>query len=86
VPVDDVLIRRTTYREYMARWLEGVEHVPERVLQRIEQRSAEIEARMLPGDELWEWDPGGWDQLRGTSGLAILRNGEVVEYWVEWKS
>jgi hypothetical protein len=54
-------------------------------LRKIEQREAAITAKMRPGDELWEFEHG--DRPFAMSwGLAIVRAGEVVEAWVEWKS
>ena len=81
-----VLRRRTTYLEYMERWLDGYGPISAAMVTRIHERSAAIEAEMYPGDELWEWDAGGWDRLAGRSGLAIVRGGRIIKQWVEWKS
>jgi hypothetical protein len=52
----------------------------------IKKRSAEIAAMMLPGDELWEWDGGGWHQLSGRGGVAIVRDGKILQQWCLAKS
>lgn len=82
----DWLKRRTTYRDFSAQWLADEDGtIPARFLKRFEEREAEIAAKMGPGDELWEFEHG--DQAFAmTWGLAIVRAGEVVESWVEWKS
>jgi len=53
---------------------------------RIKKRAAEIAAEMQPGDELWEWDGGGWHHLAGRGGVAIVRNGKIVQRWCEIRS
>ena len=80
------LKRTTTYREFTAQWLADEDgRIPERFLKRVEEREAEIAAKMLPGDELWEWECG--DRAFAMRwGLAIVRAGAVVESWLEWKS
>lgn len=88
-PVDLVsqsLKRQTTYREYAAKWIDEGGHIPPGFLPRVEQREAEIAAKMQPGDELWEYEYGDWNAFTGVSGLAIVRGGVVVASWVEWKS
>jgi len=39
-----------------------------------------FKSNIKEGDELWEWSTSqsSWDMLRGSSGYAILRNGEVI--------
>lgn len=76
----------TTYRKFTARWL-GDEHgiILERFRKRVEERETEIAAKMLPDDELWEFEHGNQD-FAMTWGLAIVRAGKVLESWVEWKS
>ena len=60
------------------------QHPPARFLKRVEECEAEIVAKMLRGDELWEFECGD-RAFAMTWGLAIVRSGEVVESWVEWK-
>jgi hypothetical protein len=57
-----------------------------RLRQHIDEKEAEITGEMREGDELWEWDAGGWEQSAGRSGLAIIRSGEVVRCWCLWMS
>lgn len=80
-----VLRCKTTYEDYSRRRLENLMDRPD-VKDKITQRSAEIAAQMEPGDELWEWDSGGWHCLAGRAGVAIVRNGQIVKQWCEWKS
>lgn len=84
--VQQSLKRQTTYREYAAKWIDEGGNIPPGFLPRVEQREAEIAAKMQPSDELWEYEYGDWNALAGVSGLAIVRGGAVVESWVEWKS
>ncbi|MFO0965896.1 MAG: hypothetical protein U0793_09980 [Gemmataceae bacterium] len=77
---------KTTYEEYCKRWFEGLIDKSSRVTEKVKQRSAEIAAEMQPGDELWEWDAGGWHRLAGRAGVAIVRAGRVVKQWCEWRS
>ncbi len=80
-----VLRYKTTYEDYCSRRLEGlIDRLG--VRDKIKQRSAEIAAQMEPGDELWEWDTGGWHRLAGSAGVAIVRNGKIVKQWCEWRS
>jgi len=82
----DRLKRRTTYREFTAQWLAHEDgQIPARILMRVEEREAEVAAKMRPGDELWEFEWGD-RAFALTWGLAIVRAGAVVEWWVEWKS
>ena len=80
------LTRRVTYREYNERFVGPIEELPPRIQQQIVQKEAELVRELQPGDELWEWDMGGWNSFAGTSGLAILRGGMVIKSWVCWKS
>lgn len=81
------LKRRTTFREYTRQFLgdDGGE-LPERFEKRVAGREAQIAAKMQPGDESWEYEHGDWNAFGATSGLAIVRDGEVIESWWEWKS
>jgi len=80
-----VLRCKTTYEDYCNRCLQGLVDRTD-IKEKIRKRSAEIAAEMEPGDELWEWDAGGWHQLAGAAGVAIVRNGKIVKQWCEWKS
>jgi hypothetical protein len=87
-----ILRRKTTYEAYCDRLLDGITGPKEReaakraAKPRIQERAAEIAAQMRPGDELWEWDGGGWHCFTGRGGVAIVRAGEVVKKWCEAKS
>lgn len=37
-----------------------------------------------PGDQLWWYDTGGdsWENLRGEDGFAIVRNGNVIAFYM----
>ena len=81
----DWLKRRTTYREFMSRWLADENGVfPATLIPRLEELEAKVEAKMIAGDELWEFEHLA--QGFGSHwGLAIVRDGKVVDAWVEWK-
>src|SRR5688572_29791891 len=72
-----ILRRRTTYEAYCDRLLDGIadakarEQIRREAKPEIERKAAEIAAQMRPGDELWEWDGGGWHSLSGRGGIAI---------------
>jgi hypothetical protein len=83
--VQQSLKQQTTYREYAAKWIDEGGNIPPGFLPRVEQREAEIAAKMQPGDELWEYEYGDWNAFTGVSGLAIVRGGVVVKSWVEWE-
>ena len=40
-----------------------------------------LKARMQPGDELWTFasSPESWRNLAGRAGIALVRNGQIVE-------
>jgi hypothetical protein len=40
-----------------------------------------LKAKMLPGDEIWEFcsPPSTWAHLQGRQGYAVVRNGTVVD-------
>ena len=80
-----ILRRTTTYEDYCSRWVGELADRPE-IVSKIKKRSSEIAAEMQPGDELWEWDSGGWHRLAGRAGVAIVRNGHILKRWCEWKS
>jgi hypothetical protein len=80
-----ILRCKTTYEAYCDRQLGSSPAGPGRD-DMIKKRAAEIAAEMQPGDELWEWDTGGWHQLAGRGGIAIVRDGKIVRQWCEVKS
>ena len=43
-----------------------------------------VRSHSTPGDELWYYDTGGdtWENLCGEDGFAIVRQGQVSEFWV----
>ncbi len=55
------LVRRIEYRAHVAEVLESIGELPEEKHRRAEERVAAVEAKLLPGDEVWEWrhDGGG---------------------------
>jgi hypothetical protein len=44
-------------------------------------RWEELKAKMLPGDELWDFrsDPRSWAALAGREGVALVRDGAIVD-------
>ncbi|MBP3959982.1 hypothetical protein J8F10_32475 [Gemmata sp. G18] len=85
--VQQSLKQRTTYREYTLKWLADEQgEIAERFLKRFKEQEAKIAAKMQPGDELWEYEFGNWNAFAAVSGLAIVRDGKIVDSWVEWKS
>ena len=80
-----VLRCKTTYEDYCSRRSEGLIDRPD-IRDKINRRSSEIAAEMESGDELWEWDSGGWHRLAGRAGVAIVRDGKIVKQWCELKS
>jgi hypothetical protein len=80
-----ILRCQTTYEDYCDRRFPGLASQPN-AQEKVKIRSSEIAAQMELGDELWEWDAGGWHRLAGRTGVAIVRNGEIVKQWCELKS
>jgi hypothetical protein len=80
-----ILRCQTTYEDYCDRRFPDLANQPD-AQDKVKIRSSEIAAQMELGDELWEWDAGGWHRLAGRAGVAIVRNGNVVKQWCEWKS
>ena len=84
-----ILRSRTTYEAYCERLFDGItdlaarDDVKRRAEDRFKERSIEIATQMEPGDELWEWDAGGWHHLAGRGGVAIVRGGKIVKQWCE---
>jgi hypothetical protein len=87
-----ILRCKTTYEDYCYRLIDKITDpraradMMKQAEPRIKQRAAEIAAQMDLGDELWEWDAGGWHQLAGRGGVAIVREGKIVKEWCEIKS
>ena len=79
------LVGRTKVREFYDRLVKDFVAVPESLRAKVEAHAARIEAKLQPDDELWEWrNEGG--PFASAGGMAILRGGEVVEWWSEWRS
>lgn len=76
-----ILRCRTTYEDYVTRQLAEFDTPTPSMVDKIRMRGAEIVAHMQPGDELWEWDEGGWHCLSGRAGLTIVRDGVRVKTW-----
>ncbi len=79
------LIGPTTFRQYVDRFLGRLDTVPPKLLARVEERTVSIAAKLQPGDELWEWRREG-GPLSSAGGLAIIRDGSVIEWWGTWVS
>ena len=79
------LVRRIDYRTHVEAMLATITDSPEKKRDRIKERVAAVEAKLLPGDEVWEWcNDGG--ALSSAGGVAILRDGHIIEEWREWVS
>ena len=81
----DWLIGPTTFREYTDRLLGGLDDLGTKLLARVEERAAQVAAKLQPDDELWEWHQKG-GPFSSSGGLAIIRDGVVVDWWREWVS
>ena len=79
----DWLVGPTTFRNYADCLLGGLGDPSPELLARVEGRAAEVAAKLRAGDELWEWHQRG-GPLSSSGGLAVLRGGEVIEWWREW--
>src|SRR5579884_2532463 len=75
------LVRPTSFRAYHEGRLGKLEELPELIRQRFLEQEAQLAAEMHEGDELWEWQVGGSVQAPEVSGLAILRQGEILRSW-----
>jgi hypothetical protein len=44
----------------------------------------QLKSLMLPGDEVWYWstDAESWARLRGWEGIALVRQGEIVDSFI----
>lgn len=78
-----ILRFRTTYEDYITRQLAEFDKPTSSMMDNIRMRGAEIVAQMQAGDELWEWDEGGWHCLSGRAGLTIVRDGVRVKSWCD---
>jgi hypothetical protein len=47
----------------------------------INDRWKKLTAQMQPGDELWSFSspPETWQRLCGRAGIALVRNGEIID-------
>lgn len=45
-------------------------------------RAGSLETIMNSGDELWTWSnpKWAWDDMMGRAGMAVVRNGEVINH------
>jgi hypothetical protein len=84
------LIRPTSFREYVARQLGNIEALPDAALsQKLFELERTLQGELQAGDELWEWSSSGsharWDDPNrpaAASGVAILRNDQIVRSWM----
>ncbi len=87
-----ILRRKTTYEGFCERLLDDLadptrrESLKRENKEWFKKRQAEFEAQMQPGDELWEWDGGGWHHFSGRGGVAIVREGKIIKKWCLVKS
>jgi hypothetical protein len=75
----DYLRRRATVAEWEA------EHLIEGVAFGHCNREWEaLKAKMGPGDEMWFWssDEESWKQMMGWEGMALVRRGEVIDFFL----
>ncbi|MGF1578177.1 MAG: hypothetical protein ACFCD0_02315 [Gemmataceae bacterium] len=84
--VEKHLVGPTTYQDYTTRWLGPIEELPNAMQKRYTQLEIKIASKLKDGDELWEWNTSSEDEDGGTSGLAVVREGKVIESWVCWTS
>ena len=75
----DLLRRKATAAEWEA------EHLLEGVPFGYCNREWELlKAKMEPGDEIWFWstDEESWKQMMGWEGMALVRHGEIIDFFV----
>ena len=82
-----MLTQRVTLDEYLT--MHGAINLSEqntKVKQSIKKRRAEVNAllRLNDGSELWEWSHGPF--LGAIGGLAVLRAGDIIRAWRDWRS
>jgi hypothetical protein len=43
-----------------------------------------LKAKVQPGDEVWFWssDPEDWERFMGWEGIALVRNGEIIDSFI----
>ena len=43
-----------------------------------------MKSKMRSTDEIWFWssDEKSWEQMMGTEGMALVRHGEIVDFFV----
>ena len=80
----DELTRRLTIAEYESDL--GMTRLSGHPSEKWQSFKRELEEEMQKGGELWEWESEGFRNLRGSAGLAILRNNEIIKSWQLWKS
>lgn len=80
----DMLRRRVTFDEYFADSIEGVRkgYITQEA---VDQDRVQLEARLQPDDEWWEWVLGT-EPLRQMGGLALVRRGNIVWARNDWIS
>jgi len=74
--------RRIDYRAHVQEMLAAIRALPEERRHRVEERVVAVEAKLLPGDEVWEWRYDG-GAFSSAGGAAIVRDGQIVEEWRE---
>ena len=79
-----MLIRLTTVDDYFASFIGPLAEKNAHIRHAIEARRQEVQAILLPGDELWEWQRGR--ALAADGGLAVVRGDLVVKAWHDWLS
>ena len=84
MPIEKILTRQTTLADYAAAWFGN--RLTGRPKEKWDRFAAEVEAAMITGDQLWEWETDRFHELAGTAGLAIVREGQVLKTWELWKS
>jgi hypothetical protein len=80
----ECLRRRTTVAESEAEY--GFDTLAGWRLEKWQALKAEIEATLVNGGQLWEWESEGFRVLAGIGGLAVVRDGQIVNSWQLWKS
>lgn len=79
------LVHRIEYRAHVEEMLASIPDLPEEKRRRAMGRVAAVEAKLLPGDEVWEWRYDG-GAFSSAGGVAVLRDGQIIEEWREWVS
>jgi hypothetical protein len=67
------------WEELVKSWLNKPISVEEAESQKVVGKA--LLAKMVEGDELWEFSSPqeDWDALAGRAGIALVRNGEVID-------